>query len=158
MRANLACFAFACGSAVDVRASLPTRQTRQTSMSTARGSTEGSEPRTRGRTRPRLLVGEKESSRCGNRSATYSSSSSCLSPQSGGGCLAMCRAPYMDVQTVKTNLTADQAAMLEVKLNFYKGNGISPRHRVSSCVRCVLLKRMPWIRFEQRRTASLCID
>lgn len=33
---------------------------------------------------------------------------------SEGGCLGLYKPPYMDVQTVKTNLTVDQAAKLEV--------------------------------------------
>lgn len=46
----------------------------------------------------------------------WRSAGSYWTDQVGGGYPAMCKPPYMDVQTVKTNLTFDRAAMLEVIL------------------------------------------
>ncbi len=56
-------------------------------------------------------------------STTEGSHDSSAEGHAGGFCPAvMQRPPYLDVQTVKTNLTVDQAAKLEVGYYVWSGN------------------------------------
>ena len=62
------------------------------------------------------VVGSRDGARSSSRSTDATSSSSCWTMMEGRGQRPPAyKPPYMDVQTVKTNLTMDQAAVLEVK-------------------------------------------
>lgn len=84
-------------------------------MSMVHSSISNSCPKTTQRKKQQMSATNKGGgSRDAARSATCTTARSYCMPNVEEGCPAHYKPPYMDVQTVKTNLMVDQKAMLEV--------------------------------------------